>query len=46
MGIYENLEAFCGKPVVDFDPAKGIGDPSKMVPRVRIQWDDGPWEDR
>lgn len=46
MGIYENLEEFCGKPVVDFDPAKGISDPSKMVPRVRIQWDEGPWEDR
>jgi hypothetical protein len=38
--ISENLTTFAGRKVVDWDPKKGIGDPSRVAPRISVDWDD------
>jgi hypothetical protein len=39
MGIYENLATFQGKPVVDYDPTKGIEQPHTCVYRLRTNYE-------
>jgi hypothetical protein len=38
--ISENLTTFAGRQVKDWDPKHGIGDPSRVAPRISIGWDD------
>jgi hypothetical protein len=38
MGIYENLATFQGKPVVDYDPIKGIEQLQTCVYRLRLDY--------
>ena len=40
MPIGENLTTFAGKRVVDWDPEEGIGDPTRVAPRLSLSWDD------
>jgi hypothetical protein len=38
--IGENLHSFAGRLVQDWDSKKGIGDPSRVAPRIAVTWDD------
>ena len=41
MTINEHTTHFAGKPVVDWDPAKGLTDPAGTIPRISVDWDEG-----
>ncbi len=40
MSIYEHVESFAGKPVVDWNPAVGIPDPEGTIYRVTVDYAD------
>jgi len=40
MGFNSRLSTFNGKPVQDYDPAKGLEDPANICYRVGLPWDD------
>jgi hypothetical protein len=39
MGIWNHIDVFQGKKVVDFDPNEGIKNPEELVYRIRFDWD-------